>query len=106
MKPSKIYIDGDYKETSKIGQWSSEKHWDTDVEYQLVQPLVDDWIDVNTRLPNNLDRYSVCLANSMVTEMSYNYVGEYWFIPLNTTRPHEKNPVTHWKPLPPPPSKK
>ena len=58
----------------------------------------NEWISVEERLPENSANVLVCHENGYVTTNAW-LIGCWWF-------KNERNPITHWMPLPEPPKEK
>ena len=56
---------------------------------------VQEWIPVTERLPEDSDNVLVCHKNGLVTTNAW--LGANWWFK------NERNPITHWMPMPQPP---
>ena len=56
---------------------------------------VQEWISVDDRLPEDSATVLVCHKNGLVTTNAW--LGAHWWFK------DERNPITHWMPLPQPP---
>jgi hypothetical protein len=114
MPLEKIYIPNE----ERGNRFSTEKRSESDLEYQLVQPLVDDWIDIEKETPTLEDCGTYFLvAIKMVTGIEYQ-VTEWFNADDGETAPSFNiehgycgsqminRAITHWKHILPPPNKK
>ena len=66
------------------------------IEYLISHGVtVQEWISVKDRLPEDSANVLVCHKNGFVTTNAW--LGAHWWFK------NERNPITHWMPLPQPP---
>ena len=79
----------------------SARYWGSNTSEEIAENLiangvtVQEWISVDDELPEDSANVLVCHKNGLVTTNAW--LGANWWFK------NERNPITHWMPLPQPP---